>query len=346
MQRNRSERSYGKIGESKTVQKSRAKKLRNVWTSFNNLYTVFTWRQSGGHIGAPNINLAESMEVKLIKALSFVLLIYSSCLPGPKRENALFGPDLLLPLEQSEPKKTTGLSAKSWTLYPFSLTVFVLDFFAIWPDVVSDWDIGQNGRGYFTRYECGWILLLSQTQLCKKVFYFSLRKGSSGYNFYHPMWGNPRQSWIVDSTHALASGFQVLDPLSPLQRPLFVVARLGLGRKRKKARGEQWEGERELLQPFPSSHRSTRAFYFWLLLFLLGYPAGAFAEEKAGFQSQCQCSLVEWEFLYDAIQIWRTDNWVGHDKRWEERFTEILRQWKLTFTIFSIELVCTQLAKK
>ena len=51
--------------------------------------------------------------------------------------------------------------------------------------------------------------------------------------------------------------------LSPPQRFLCVVGRLG--RKKKRARGERLEGRREkrgLFPPFPSSHCPPRAFYF------------------------------------------------------------------------------------
>ena len=67
--------------------------------------------------------------------------------------------------------------------------------------------------------------------------------------------------------------------LSSAQSPLRVVGRLG--RKKRRARGMMGRGKREDWKKgfslFPSS---PRAFYFFrLLLFLLGYPAGAFAEE-------------------------------------------------------------------
>ena len=50
--------------------------------------------------------------------------------------------------------------------------------------------------------------------------------------------------------------------LSPPQRPLCLVGRLG--RKKKRARGARWEGGRENrgFSPFPSSHRPPRAFHF------------------------------------------------------------------------------------
>ena len=53
--------------------------------------------------------------------------------------------------------------------------------------------------------------------------------------------------------------------LSLPERPLCVMERLG--RKKKRAHGERWpmgRGKREeRLSPFPSSHRSPRAFYFF-----------------------------------------------------------------------------------
>ena len=60
---------------------------------------------------------------------------------------------------------------------------------------------------------------------------------------------------------------------SPPQRPLGVVVRLG--RKKKKAHGGRWEGEREKrLPPFPSSHRPPRAFYLAIIAILIGIPRG------------------------------------------------------------------------
>ena len=58
-----------------------------------------------------------------------------------------------------------------------------------------------------------------------------------------------------------------------------------LGRKKKRALGARWEGEREKrvrLPPFLSSHRSQRAV-FRLSLFSLGYPAAASSEERDTF---------------------------------------------------------------
>ena len=69
--------------------------------------------------------------------------------------------------------------------------------------------------------------------------------------------------------------------LSPPRRPFCVVGRLG--RKKKKARGAQWEREREkrgLFLPFPSSLVPCALFIFLLLLFWGGYPVGASAEER------------------------------------------------------------------
>ena len=62
--------------------------------------------------------------------------------------------------------------------------------------------------------------------------------------------------------------------LSPPQRPLCVVGRLG--RKKKRARGARWEGGREKRgPPFPSSHRPPRAFYFFDYFILMGIPSGS-----------------------------------------------------------------------
>ena len=68
-------------------------------------------------------------------------------------------------------------------------------------------------------------------------------------------------------------------PLFPPQRPLYVEG--GLGRKKKRARGARWEGEREKrgLFPLPIVPWALSIFPF-VLLFFLRYPAGAFAEER------------------------------------------------------------------
>ena len=60
-----------------------------------------------------------------------------------------------------------------------------------------------------------------------------------------------------------------------------IVGRLEKGKK--KARGGQWEGEREEARffPLPIVHRALSIFR--LLLFLLGYPAGASAEKRGSF---------------------------------------------------------------
>ena len=67
--------------------------------------------------------------------------------------------------------------------------------------------------------------------------------------------------------------------LSPPQRPLCVVG--GLGRKKYRARGARWEGEREkrsLSFNVLFSHRSPRAFYFSITAFFVGIPSGSLCE--------------------------------------------------------------------
>ena len=68
---------------------------------------------------------------------------------------------------------------------------------------------------------------------------------------------------------------QIKQTLSPPQRPLCVVR--GLGRGKKKARVERWEGERkeERLPFFPSSHIPLRACYFSIIAFFIGIPSGS-----------------------------------------------------------------------
>ena len=72
----------------------------------------------------------------------------------------------------------------------------------------------------------------------------------------------------------------------------------GWGEGKKKARRGRWEGKREearpQLPPFPPSHRSPRAFFLLLLLqfLLLGYPAGASAEEGSNLKYSATISPI------------------------------------------------------
>ena len=65
----------------------------------------------------------------------------------------------------------------------------------------------------------------------------------------------------------------------------------GGGEKKKKGAGGGGGGgggggERKIERAgFPSSHRPPRAFYFFDYVILMGYPAGASAEERAKFLS-------------------------------------------------------------
>ena len=67
--------------------------------------------------------------------------------------------------------------------------------------------------------------------------------------------------------------------LSSPQRPPSIIGRLEKGEK--KARGGQWEGKREEASPLPIVPRALSIFP--LLLFLLGYQAGASAEKRGLF---------------------------------------------------------------
>ena len=53
---------------------------------------------------------------------------------------------------------------------------------------------------------------------------------------------------------------RIRQTLSPPQRPLCVVGRLG--RKKRERAGHDGKGE-ERREPFPPSHRPPRAFYFF-----------------------------------------------------------------------------------
>ena len=75
--------------------------------------------------------------------------------------------------------------------------------------------------------------------------------------------------------------------LSPPQRPVCLVGRLG--RKKKKARQRRWEEQRKGrgFFPLPIAPRAPSAFRS--LLFLLGYPTGASAKERAYKRSRKTC---------------------------------------------------------
>ena len=66
--------------------------------------------------------------------------------------------------------------------------------------------------------------------------------------------------------------------------------------------GGGWEGEREkegLAPTFPSSHRSPHALYFSIIAILLGYPLGAFAEERViGLSVLYSPCMGEESYLY------------------------------------------------
>ena len=71
--------------------------------------------------------------------------------------------------------------------------------------------------------------------------------------------------------------------LSPPQRPLCVVG--GLGEKEKEsALGTIGRGKREeKLPPFPSSHRSPRAFYFLIIAIFIGMPCAGLCGGESCF---------------------------------------------------------------
>ena len=59
-----------------------------------------------------------------------------------------------------------------------------------------------------------------------------------------------------------------------------------LGRKKKSALRARWEGEREKrvrLPPFPTSHRSQRAFCFSIIDIFIGIPSGGLCGGKRYF---------------------------------------------------------------
>ena len=65
--------------------------------------------------------------------------------------------------------------------------------------------------------------------------------------------------------------------LSPLQRPLCTIGRLE--KRKKKARGGQWEGEKKK-RGFPSSHRPPRVFYFSKVAIFIGILSGNLCGEE------------------------------------------------------------------
>ena len=92
----------------------------------------------------------------------------------------------------------------------------------------------------------------------------------------------------------LFSGFKLLllltsllpQNLSTSQRPLCVVGRLG--RKKKKARGARWEGEREKRGLFPFSHLHLHAFFFSIIAIFIGIPSGRLCRGES-----CKTTVAE-----------------------------------------------------
>ena len=119
--------------------------------------------------------------------------------------------------------------------------------------------------------------------------------------------------------------------LSPPQRPLCVVGRLG--RKKKEARGAR---------SFPA-----RFLFFWLLLFLLRYPAGTSVEERASklvtrgqlfgrvtHNSQqlyiplFKTAAGQRSFQYRVVSLWNSPDrdlkWSKNRRDFKQKLTQIL----------------------
>ena len=98
----------------------------------------------------------------------------------------------------------------------------------------------------------------------------------------------------------LFSGFKLLllltsllpQNLSTSQRPLCVVGRLGRSKK-ESTRGTTGGRRRGREASLPSSHRPPRAYYFSLLLFSVGHPAGACAVERESGYHSSLISFIE-----------------------------------------------------
>ena len=88
-----------------------------------------------------------------------------------------------------------------------------------------------------------------------------------------------------------------------MQKPLCIVGRLG--RKKKRALGARWEGEREKrvrLPPFPTSHRSQRASFSSIIPIFIGIPSGSLCRGERYFPTfdQTGCGkLVPRAFLLE-----------------------------------------------
>ena len=163
------------------------------------------------------------------------------------------------------------------------------------------------------------------------------------------MWGNPRQSWSL-GLWIPRRRFRIPGIGFPLSSASSAKASLcrraaGTGKKEKEsARGTMGTGKRHapVFSLFPSSFPSFLFFdccyFYWDIQREPVWRRELDSNLGVNQELLCQWTLVEWEFLYDAIQMWRTkwyiptnfhpstNNWAGHAKRSEERFTKIFRQ--------------------
>ena len=91
--------------------------------------------------------------------------------------------------------------------------------------------------------------------------------------------------------------------LSPPQRPVCLVGRLG--RKKKKARGGRWEEQRKGAGLFTSSHRPSRAFCFSIIAIFIGIPNGSLCggENLGNDQEKIVYTMGPWLRLLSQYAI-------------------------------------------
>ena len=92
--------------------------------------------------------------------------------------------------------------------------------------------------------------------------------------------------------------------LSPPQRPVCLVGRLG--RKKKKARWRRWEERRKGAGLFRSSHRPSRAFCFSIIAIFIGIPNGSLCGGERAWKRSRKTCLNDGSMVTTLVAICNT----------------------------------------